>query len=115
MWASGTPRREFLHVDDLATACLFLLEKYDDDVPLNIGCGTDVSIRELAEIVAKVIQFDGEINWDTSKPDGMPRKLLDTTRVNQLGWFPTIELEEGILSTYNWFKDQLLLNENLRL
>jgi GDP-L-fucose synthase len=115
MWGSGTPRREFLHVDDLATACLFLLEKYDDDIPLNIGCGTDVSIKELAEIVAKVIQFDGEINWDTSKPDGMPRKLLDTTRVNQLGWFPTIELEEGILSTYNWFKDQLQLNENLRL
>jgi GDP-L-fucose synthase len=115
MWGSGTPRREILHVDDLETACLFLLEKYDDDVPLNIGCGSDVSIKELAEIVAKVIQFDGEINWDTSKPDGMPRKLLDTTRVNQLGWFPIIELEEGIRSTYNWFKDQFLLNENLRL
>jgi GDP-L-fucose synthase len=98
----------------LAAAGLFLLERYDNR-PLNIGGELDVSIRSLAEIDAEVIQFDGEIDWGTSKPDGMPGKTSVTAQVNQLGWSPTIELEEEICFTYKWFKDQSLLNENLRL
>jgi GDP-L-fucose synthase len=115
LWGSGTPRREFLHVDDLATACVFLLEKFDGDVPLNVGCGTDVTIKELAQTVAKVIGFEGKLEWDSSKPDGTPQKLLDTTRINQLGWTPTISLEDGIRDTYNWYLDQLMNNKDVRL
>jgi GDP-L-fucose synthase len=115
LWGSGTPRREFLHVDDLATACVFLLEKFDGDVPLNVGCGTDVTIKELAQTVARVIGFEGKLDWDSSKPDGTPQKLLDTTRINQLGWIPTISLEDGIRDTYNWYLDQLLNNKDVRL
>ena len=115
MWGSGTPRREFLHVDDLAEACVFLLETYDGDVPLNVGCGTDVTIRELAETVARVTEFQGSLEWDSSKPDGTPQKLLDTTRINTLGWSPTIGLEAGIRSTYEWFKKELQHNDSLRL
>ena len=111
MWGSGTPRREFLHVDDLAAACLFLLETYDGDVPLNVGCGTDVTIKELAETVAKAVQFEGSIEWDISKPDGTPQKLLDTSRINQLGWLPTISLEDGIRKTYSWFLEKVLTRE----
>ena len=111
MWGSGTPRREFLHVDDLATACVFLLEKYDGEIPLNIGCGTDITIRELAEIVAQVTNFNGKIEWDSSKPDGTPQKLLDTTRINQLGWKPTISLEDGIRKTYSWFLEKVKTEE----
>ena len=103
LWGSGTPRREFLHVDDLASACLFLLENYDGDEHVNVGTGTDVSIAELAEIVAKVVGYDGPIVWDRSKPDGTPRKLLDVTKINELGWKATIPLDEGIASTYQWF------------
>lgn len=105
MWGSGTPRREFLHVDDLARACLFLIERYNDPTPINVGCGTDVSIRELAETIARVVGFEGTIEWDTSKLDGTPRKLLDTSRINSLGWKPEITLEEGIRTTYEWFQD----------
>ena len=111
MWGSGTPRREFLHVDDLATACLFLLDAYDGDIPINVGCGTDVTIKELAETVARVTDFQGNIEWDTSKPDGTPQKLLDTSRINQLGWSPTISLEDGIRHTYEWFLEKVITNE----
>lgn len=107
MWGSGTPRREFLHVDDLAEACVFLLETYDGDIPLNVGCGTDVTIKELAETVARVTDFHGSIEWDSSKPDGTPQKLLDTSRINQLGWAPSISLEDGILDTYKWFLEKV--------
>jgi GDP-L-fucose synthase len=111
MWGSGTPRREFLHVDDLAAACIFLMETYDGEIPLNVGCGTDVTIRELAETIARVVQFEGRIEWDLSKPDGTPQKLLDTSRINQLGWLPTVSLEVGIRDTYSWFVDKVLTNE----
>jgi GDP-L-fucose synthase len=103
VWGTGTPRREFLHVDDLASACLLLLEKYDSPEIINIGCGEDVSIRELAELICDVIGFDGELVWDTTKPDGTPRKLLDITRIRELGWQPTIPLRNGIAQTYEWF------------
>jgi GDP-L-fucose synthase len=115
LWGSGTPRREFLHVDDLADACLFLMEQYDGDIPLNVGCGQDVTIKELAEIISKVIEFEGVLKWDTSKPDGTPQKLLDTTRINELGWAPTIGLEDGIRSTYEWFKSEFENKDTLRL
>jgi GDP-L-fucose synthase len=103
VWGSGTPRREFLHVDDLASACLLLLEKYDSPEIINVGCGEDVSIRELAELICDVVGFDGQLAWDTTKPDGTPRKLLDVTRIRALGWQPTITLREGIARTYEWF------------
>jgi GDP-L-fucose synthase len=103
VWGSGKPRREFLHVDDLASACLFLLEKYDSPEIINVGCGEDISIRELAELICDVVGFDGELAWDTSKPDGTPRKLLDVTRLRNLGWQPTIPLRHGIGETYSWF------------
>ena len=106
-WGTGSPRREFLHVDDLAQACLFLLENYDDEIPINIGCGTDITIKELTELVAGVVGFTGNIEWDSSKPDGTPRKLLDTSRINNLGWRPTIQLSDGITETYRWFLDNL--------
>ncbi len=115
LWGSGTPRREFLHVDDLAAACVFLLESYDGDIPLNVGCGEDVTIKELAETIARVTGFKGNLEWDSSKPDGTPQKLLDTTRINQLGWSPTIGLEEGIRATYEWFKNELETTDSLRL
>jgi len=103
VWGTGKPRREFLHVDDLAAACLLLLEKYDSPEIINIGCGEDVTIRELAELVCEVVGFDGELVWDKTKPDGMPRKLLDVTRIRALGWQPTISLRKGIAQTYEWF------------
>jgi GDP-L-fucose synthase len=103
VWGSGTPRREFLHVDDLASACLFLLEKYDSPGIINIGCGEDISIRELAELICDIVGFDGELAWDATKPDGTPRKVLDTTKLRTLGWQPTIPLRQGIAQTYDWF------------
>jgi GDP-L-fucose synthase len=105
IWGSGEPRREFLHVDDLADACVFLMQRYDDDAWLNVGWGRDCTIAELASIVARVIGFGGSLVFDRSKPDGAPRKLLDTSRLSALGWTPAIELEEGIRSTYGWFLD----------
>jgi GDP-L-fucose synthase len=99
LWGSGAPRREFLHVDDLARACLVLLERYDDPMPVNVGVGTDLSIRELAELVASVVGYDGRIEWDSSKPDGTPRKLLDVSRLRALGWEPSIDLRSGIAAT----------------
>src|SRR5213596_1322567 len=104
VWGSGKPRREFLHVDDLASACLLLLEKYDSPDIINVGCGEDISIRELAELSCDVVGFDGELAWDTSKPDGTPRKLLDVTKLRALGWKPAITLRQGIAQTYDWFR-----------
>ncbi|WP_448320636.1 GDP-L-fucose synthase family protein [Streptomyces sp. CO7] len=103
LWGSGSPRREFLHVDDLASACVRLLETYDGDEPVNVGCGEDLTIRALAETVAEVTGFSGEIRWDTTKPDGTPRKLLDVSRLNGLGWKPSIALRDGIAATYRWW------------
>ena len=103
IWGTGTPRREFLHVDDLAAACLFLMQTYESEEIVNIGWGQDVSIRELAEMVKDIVGFGGELQFDTSKPDGTPRKLLDVTRLSRLGWKPAIELRDGIASTYRWF------------
>ncbi len=103
VWGSGKPRREFLHVDDLAVACLFLLERYDSPEIINVGCGEDVSIRELAELICDVVGFKGELAWDTTKPDGTPRKLLDVSKVHDLGWRHTIALRDGIARTYEWF------------
>jgi GDP-L-fucose synthase len=103
VWGTGTPRREFLHVDDLAQACLVLLQHYDTHETINVGLGDDMPIRELAETVASVVGFEGTIEWDSSKPDGMPRKLLDTSRINELGWKPQISLRDGVASTYEWY------------
>jgi GDP-L-fucose synthase len=103
VWGSGTPRREFLHVDDLADACVFLMENYSGESHLNIGSGVDLSIAELADIVRAVVHPDAEIVFDTSKPDGSPRKLLDVSRLNALGWSSRIPLPEGIRSSYEWF------------
>jgi GDP-L-fucose synthase len=103
VWGSGTPRREFLHVDDLASACLFLLEKYDSSEIINVGCGEDIPIRELAELICDIVGFEGQLAWDETKPDGTPRKLLDVTRLQNLGWRPTIPLRDGIAQTYEWF------------
>jgi len=104
VWGSGKPRREFLHVDDLASACLLLLEKYDSPEIINVGCGEDISIRELAELICDVVGFDGELAWDATKPDGTPRKLLDISRIRALGWKPAIPLRDGIARTYDWFR-----------
>ena len=103
VWGSGSPRREFLHSDDLASACLFLLEKYDDDVPINVGTGVDISIKDLAKLISTVVGFSGAIEWDSSKPDGTPRKLLDVSRMSNLGWSAEIPLESGLKETYEWF------------
>ena len=103
IWGTGTPRREFLHVDDLASAVLFLLENYDSPETINVGVGDDVSIRELAELVARTVGYEGTLTQDTSKPDGTPRKLLDVSRLNALGWKAKISLEDGIAETYRWY------------
>ena len=103
LWGSGSPKREFLHADDLGSASLFLIENYDDDIAINVGVGEDISIRELAELIQGIVGFSGEIIWDGSKPDGTPRKLLDVSRLRALGWSPTITLVAGIESTYEWF------------
>jgi GDP-L-fucose synthase len=102
IWGTGTPRREFLHVDDLADALRFLLETYDSPEIINVGYGEDVTIRDLAEIIAGVVGFEVQILFDISKPDGTPRKLLDSARLQALGWKPRISLKDGILRTYNW-------------
>ncbi|MGD9299663.1 MAG: GDP-L-fucose synthase, partial [Thiohalocapsa sp.] len=106
VWGTGAPRREFLHVDDCADACLFLMEHYDGSDFVNIGVGDDISIRELVELVRRVVGFDGEVVWDTSKPDGTPRKLVDVGRINGLGWRAKMPLEDGVRATYEWFLAQ---------
>jgi GDP-L-fucose synthase len=107
VWGTGTPRREFLHVDDLADACVYLLRHYSGDVPLNVGWGEDIAISEVARLVADTVGFEGELAFDTSKPDGTPRKLLDTSRINALGWRPQIGLNEGLEHYYGWFLENV--------
>ncbi len=106
LWGTGTPRRELLHVDDLARACLVLLERYDDPAPINVGTGQDLTIAELAKLVAGVVGYRGPIEQDPSKPDGTPRKVLNVTRMEALGWQPEISLAEGIAATYQWYLEQ---------
>ncbi len=103
VWGSGTPRREFLHVEDLAEACLHLLRHFSDEIPINIGCGRDLTIRELAETIARITGYRGRIRFDPARPDGTPEKRLDISRITALGWRPQIPLEEGIRETYRWF------------
>jgi GDP-L-fucose synthase len=105
LWGTGSPLREFLHVDDLARAVVIAASKYDDSLHLNVGSGEDLTIRELASKVAIAAGFTGEIQWDASKPDGTPRKVLDVSRMKALGWEPTITLDEGIASTITWYKE----------
>lgn len=114
VWGTGTPRREFLYVDDLADACLFLLERYDSAEIINIGCGEDVTIRELAETVSEVLGFEGSLVFDPTKPDGTPRKLLDVSILFEMGWRPKVSLRDGIRDAYQWFlssRDGKLRNE----
>lgn len=103
VWGTGSPKREFLHVDDLASACVFLMNTYNQPDIINIGTGMDVTIKELAEIIKKLSNFKGKIVWDTSKPDGMPRKLLDVSKINKLGWQASIDLRTGIERTLEWY------------
>ena len=105
IWGDGTPQREFLHVDDLAQAVLVASEEYDSSLHLNVGSGEDLSIKELATKVAAAAGFSGKIEWDSTKPDGTPRKVLDVSRMKALGWKPTIRLDEGIASTIAWYKE----------
>jgi GDP-L-fucose synthase len=105
LWGTGLPRREFLHVDDLASAVITCLQKYNDSLHLNVGTGEDLTIRELAAKISIATGFEGQIEWDSTKPDGTPRKVLDVTRISNLGWRPTITLDEGIASTIAWYKD----------
>ncbi|MCW2634766.1 MAG: NAD-dependent epimerase/dehydratase [Blastococcus sp.] len=107
VWGTGTPLREFLHVEDLARACLFLLEHYDEPAPINVGVGEDLSIRALAEMVADIVGYQGRLEFDTSKPDGTPRKLLDVSKLHGLGWHAEIDLREGLEQTYAWYQEQL--------
>lgn len=103
VWGTGSPKREFLHVDDLADAALFLMKNYNDEEIINVGTGKDLSIKELAELVSEVAGYQGDIVFDTSKPDGTPQKLLDISKINNIGWSPKIFLREGIKKTYDWF------------
>jgi GDP-L-fucose synthase len=106
VWGTGTPRREFLHVDDLADACVYLMANYSSADIINVGWGKDISIAELAHLVAEVVGFEGELEFDPSKPDGTPRKLLDTQRLSDLGWLPSISLRDGIEDTYRWYRSK---------
>jgi GDP-L-fucose synthase len=107
VWGSGSPKREFLHADDLADACLYLMDHYSDAGLINIGTGEDLSIRELAEMIARITGFDGKIVWDSSKPDGTPRKLMDVSKLHRQGWHHKIELEEGIRMVYEPFRNSV--------
>ena len=107
LWGTGAPMREFLHVDDLADACVFLMDHYDGPGFINIGTGEDVTVKELAEIVRDVVGYDGAVVWDASKPDGTPRKLLDVTKLHALGWHHRTELREGIEATYRWYRESI--------
>ena len=107
LWGDGSPLREFLHVDDLAEACYTCMQEYDSDEHINVGTGVDVSIKELAETIADVVGYTGKINWDTSKPNGTPRKVMNVDKIKSLGWEPKISLREGIASAYDWFKGTL--------
>ena len=106
VWGSGEPRREFLHVDDMADACVYLMQNYSDSGIVNVGWGKDISIAELANLIREIVQFSGDIDFDISKPDGTPRKLLDTSRLNAMGWKPSISLADGVASTYAWYQER---------
>jgi GDP-L-fucose synthase len=108
LWGSGAPMREFLHADDLAEACLHLLRTYDGDLAINVGTGVDVTISDLANLVASATGFYGHIRWDATKPDGTPRKLLDVTRLTDAGWVSKISLKDGLERTYSWYREQTL-------
>jgi GDP-L-fucose synthase len=110
IWGSGRPRREFLHVDDLADAVVFLMKTWSEEEPINIGTGTDVTIAGLAQLIADAVGFKGSFSFDPSKPDGAPRKLLDVSKLTALGWRPHIELESGIRQTYDWYRASLECN-----
>ena len=114
IWGSGTPRREFLHVDDAADALVHLMTHYSGEEHVNVGCGSDLTIFELASLIARVVGFTGQISTDPSKPDGTPRKLLDNSKLESLGWQPKIGLEEGLSSTYQWFVARARQREGLR-
>jgi GDP-L-fucose synthase len=107
LWGTGSPKREFLYVDEIADACMFLMATYNEQGLVNIGCGYDVSIKELALLIKDVVGYEGEINFDTSKPDGTPRKLMDVSKINQLGWTSSIALEQGIKMVYDDVKDTI--------
>jgi GDP-L-fucose synthase len=104
-WGTGSPRREFLHVDDMAEACLHLLENYDGPSQVNVGTGTDVTIKEIAETIARVVGFTGTTEWDTTKPDGTPQKLLDVSKLRDAGWVAWIGLDDGLRSTVEWYRE----------
>jgi GDP-L-fucose synthase len=108
LWGTGKPEREFLFVDDLADACLFLMNNYNDSSIINIGTGKDLPIKELANLVKDIVGYTGEIVWDTTKPDGTPKKLLDVSKINSLGWKYNVDLKDGIGIVYDWFKDNNL-------
>jgi len=107
IWGTGRPRREFLHVDDCAEALVLLMERYSNEEPVNVGTGTDLTIRELVELIARVVGYSGRFAYDADKPDGTPQKLLDVGRLRALGWSPTIGLEEGVRSTYEWYRQRV--------
>ncbi len=107
LWGDGSPKREFLHVDDLADACLFLMHWYNESEHINVGTGEDISIKDLAELIAEVVGYKNDVDWDSSKPNGTPRKLLDVSKINNLGWESKIGLREGIQDTYNWYRQNL--------
>jgi GDP-L-fucose synthase len=113
IWGDGTPLREFLHVEDLARASLMLLDQYDDSVAINIGSGQEVSVANLAEQVSKIIGYTGKITFDNGRPNGTPRKLLNSAKISELGWKPQINLEEGIALTYDWFLKHQVGERNL--
>ncbi len=104
LWGSGIPKREFLHATDVAEAIIFLIENYDDDSHINVGSGEEISIRELADLIAEESGYDGEVCWDTSKPDGTEHKLLDSSRIRRLGWKPKLGLRDGVRQTISWFR-----------
>jgi len=108
VWGTGTPLREFLHVDDLSDACLFLMRNYSDKIFVNIGSGKDISIKELAQRIKEIVEFKGAIRWDKSKPDGTPRKLMDNKRIKEMNWIPRISLDEGLLTFYHYYVSQTL-------
>ena len=103
IWGDGTPLREFLFVEDLARACLMLIEKYDDSSAINVGSGQEITIKNLALMISRVVGFKGEITFNSDRPNGTPRKLLDSTHISELGWTPQVDLESGVASTYEWF------------
>ena len=107
IWGSGKPRREFLHVDDLADAMVFLMERYSDESHVNVGWGEDLTIGELAHAIAQVVGYKGTFRFDASKPDGTPRKLLDTGKLDALGWRPRIRLNEGLADAYRWYREHV--------